>query len=195
MKSTPPLALALTITALPVLAQNQDATLVNGVNGYIDVPANPSLIPRRASRSKPGSFFNNTGLNPTNLYPTIARKNVAAGAGGVLLPRRGHRRAALEDQDQRDDLADRRLARPRCRAASGPTSRAPMTARPRASTSTASRSRQAVGDRDSVQRRRRPPDRQGRRPGRHPVGGLERQARRGAALVGRPDRRRRSSRR
>src|SRR5687768_15016894 len=74
------LALALAFACSTLLvAQNQDALLVNGVNGYLDVPANPSLSPPAAITLEAWVFFNNSGLNPLNLYPTIARKNVAPG--------------------------------------------------------------------------------------------------------------------
>jgi hypothetical protein len=60
-------------------AQNLDATFVNGVDGYIVVPASPSLAPPTAITLEAWVLFNNVGLNPTNLFPTIARKNVANG--------------------------------------------------------------------------------------------------------------------
>ena len=72
-------AIALTLSSSALLGQNQDATLVNGVNGFIDVPANPSLVPATGITLEAWVFFNNAGLNPTNLYPTIARKNVGNG--------------------------------------------------------------------------------------------------------------------
>jgi hypothetical protein len=73
------LLLSLALIAENGVGQNQDATFVNGVDGYILVPAHASLVPPAAITVEAWVVFNGAGLGPTNLYPTIIRKNVANG--------------------------------------------------------------------------------------------------------------------
>ena len=64
-------------TALP--CQNVGITLTSGVNGYLEVPFDPAMIPPSGLTVEAWVTYDSTTLQPGFVWPTILRQNILPG--------------------------------------------------------------------------------------------------------------------
>jgi hypothetical protein len=60
----------------PLLAQNTGVTLVNGVDGYLEVPTSPDLVPQSGITFEAWITYDDTTMPTGWRYPTVCRQNI-----------------------------------------------------------------------------------------------------------------------
>jgi len=79
------LALALAALAVPAHAQNQGLRLTTGVDGFVEVPASPRLVPDSGITLEAWVTYDDATLPPGIAWPTLVRENAAAAAESYFL--------------------------------------------------------------------------------------------------------------
>lgn len=62
--------------ALPLAAQNVGASLTNGVDGYLEIPYNPTLVPQAGITIEAWLTYDESTLAAGWRYPTVVRQNM-----------------------------------------------------------------------------------------------------------------------
>ncbi len=80
-----PLVLATLALTLPIPAQNMGLRLSNGVDAYLDVPHDPSIVPRSGITIEAWVTYDETTLGTGYRWPTIVRQNPNPGSEVYML--------------------------------------------------------------------------------------------------------------
>lgn len=76
-RSVPIVLSTVLATAAPALAQNLGISLTNGVDGYLEAPYAPQLVPQSGITFEAWITYDDTTLGAGWRYPTVCRQNIA----------------------------------------------------------------------------------------------------------------------